>query len=423
MKRIIQLFISILVVFTLEQVYAREVETVCDYFGDSNNTEANNYLGMTVYFYDDGTVSGSYYYDGHKLNPPTPVTKFENSDEILQEYRKNKECPKYVLTFQTMLSWNWTVKYHLFYNESEKNELVAERGLLTNVYWAPLQKSESPNEPIEVPDGYTTLSKTYSSRSNSSKQITFSIQYNESNGYFRRGVFRHSDGTISPILVHDSIRCFQGTILERSKKNEWPSDLYCGTLSVNLRLKDHQVVYSTNTGTASNGDFVCTFNSDLFLGTDYQRFTISDGYLYTPSACDVYEEENPGGSTGSDPWTPPEQDPAELDVSSFCQDAKVARTLKFVGLLLFLAKIFVPALIIILGCLDFFKVMTAGKDDEIKKRLPILIKRFIAGVIIFFIPSVVNFLFNIVEENFDSRSPYSNCRVCILDPNSCEIGE
>lgn len=113
--------------------------------------------------------------------------------------------------------------------------------------------------------------------------------------------------------------------------------------------------------------------------------------------------------------------PVDLDLKKYCTEPNVARTLKFLGMLLFIAKIFVPALIIILGSIDFGQVILAGKDDEIKKRLGILIKRIIAGIIIFFIPSIIEFLFSVLDGYSDTVNKFSNCRTCILDPDSCQI--
>ena len=50
----------------------------------------------------------------------------------------------------------------------------------------------------------------------------------------------------------------------------------------------------------------------------------------------------------------------------------------------------VPAIIIVLGSLDFFKAVTAGKEDEMKKAQKTFIKRVIIGVAVFLVPLLVN---------------------------------
>lgn len=134
------------------------------------------------------------------------------------------------------------------------------------------------------------------------------------------------------------------------------------------------------------------------------------------SDADEIGEEN-----GTNPETPIDN-PAltsDLNLQKYCNESNVARTLKFIGILLFIAKMFVPALIIIMGSVDFAQVIFAGKDDEIKKRLSIFIKRFITGVIIFFIPTIINFFFSVLDGYSDAMNKYSNCRACILDIDNC----
>ena len=50
----------------------------------------------------------------------------------------------------------------------------------------------------------------------------------------------------------------------------------------------------------------------------------------------------------------------------------------------------VPAIIIVLGSLDFFKAVIAGKEDEMKKAQRTFIKRVIIGVAVFLVPLLVN---------------------------------
>lgn len=50
----------------------------------------------------------------------------------------------------------------------------------------------------------------------------------------------------------------------------------------------------------------------------------------------------------------------------------------------------VPALVILLGTLDLFKAVIAGKEDEMKKAQRTLIKRVIIGVLVFLVPVLIN---------------------------------
>lgn len=135
----------------------------------------------------------------------------------------------------------------------------------------------------------------------------------------------------------------------------------------------------------------------------------------------IDEEMNGDTSQGSDDVTSPPLQVGDLDLAKYCTNSNVAMTLRFVGYLIFLAKIFVPVLIIILGSIDFAQAILSAKEDEIKKRIPIFAKRIIAGVIIFFIPTVLDFLFSRVDGYSEAMNRYSNCRTCLLNPNSCNV--
>ncbi len=113
----------------------------------------------------------------------------------------------------------------------------------------------------------------------------------------------------------------------------------------------------------------------------------------------------------------------DINIGNICRTPNVARTLKFLGLLISLVKIVVPLLIIILGSVDFAKAMIAGKSDEIPKRIPVLAKRFIVGVIIFLIPSIIDFLFGVIDSYSDTMKRYENCWTCLFDPDDCEVND
>ena len=112
-------------------------------------------------------------------------------------------------------------------------------------------------------------------------------------------------------------------------------------------------------------------------------------------------------------------------LSSFCTKPKVARILKGVGILIVIAKILVPAIIILMGFVNLFKIITAGKEDEARKYAKSIITKVIIGVIIFLLPGLINFVFdianNIIASNNDYQSEFTNCEKCILDISECNI--
>ncbi len=113
---------------------------------------------------------------------------------------------------------------------------------------------------------------------------------------------------------------------------------------------------------------------------------------------------------------------AEETTFDFCEQNGVLWTFKIVGYALFIIKIVIPIIIVIMGMLDFSKAVIASDDNQIKKSSISLIKRAIAGLVIFLIPTIINFAFSLVEavriENGGGDSSTKDCITCLVDPNS-----
>ncbi len=81
-------------------------------------------------------------------------------------------------------------------------------------------------------------------------------------------------------------------------------------------------------------------------------------------------------------------------------------------------EILVPVIIITFGVIDFSKAVLASKDDEIKKSAKSLIRRVIAGVLIFFIPTIIGFIVNMIDKDKVYKGTFGDCTVCMLTPNN-----
>ena len=104
---------------------------------------------------------------------------------------------------------------------------------------------------------------------------------------------------------------------------------------------------------------------------------------------------------------------------NYCEGLKP--TFVFIGHIIRLAKILIPIIIIIFGMLDFFKAITGSKDDEIRKSAKSLLFRALAGVCIFFLPAIIDFIFSLVDgwSNSEYESNYQSCFKCVWDVGSC----
>ncbi len=100
--------------------------------------------------------------------------------------------------------------------------------------------------------------------------------------------------------------------------------------------------------------------------------------------------------------------------STFCQDTAVIW--QFVGQILFVVKIVIPLIIILLGAIDLGKAVISNDEGEIKKSTTSLMKRFVAGIVIFFIPIIVSAVFSILSLFKEAKAEYDICKNCIVYP-------
>lgn len=107
-----------------------------------------------------------------------------------------------------------------------------------------------------------------------------------------------------------------------------------------------------------------------------------------------------------------------LDLN-LCDSPSILRTFKMVYIFLYLAKIIVPLIIIIVGMKDLGSVVINGKDDELKKNWSQLVRRIIAGLIIFFIPSIINYVFTLTSKYQETANAFTSCSVCLTSGEEC----
>lgn len=106
-----------------------------------------------------------------------------------------------------------------------------------------------------------------------------------------------------------------------------------------------------------------------------------------------------------------------FSMEEFCSET--ATIMQFIGYIITIIKIAIPILIIAFGILDLGKAVVSSDDSQIKKSAKSLMWRAIAGVFIFFIPSIVLWLFGAIDQYKDNNDQFSNCTTCLLKPNEC----
>ena len=107
-----------------------------------------------------------------------------------------------------------------------------------------------------------------------------------------------------------------------------------------------------------------------------------------------------------------------MEFLSFCSDS--AKLWKLIGRVMLVFKIVIPLLLIIFGMIDLGKAVIASDEKAIKAATNSIIRRLIAAVVIFFIPTIVSAIFGLVEGFSDTDEGYKICRSCITKPNGAD---
>ena len=87
---------------------------------------------------------------------------------------------------------------------------------------------------------------------------------------------------------------------------------------------------------------------------------------------------------------------SEFDATQVCDTTSGLWGL--LGIAIVAIKVVIPIVLIVFGMLDMGKAVTSGKDDEIKKQLMSFMRRAIAAVLVFFVPTIVGMLMQIVND-------------------------
>lgn len=98
-------------------------------------------------------------------------------------------------------------------------------------------------------------------------------------------------------------------------------------------------------------------------------------------------------------------------------DEGIGSAVRIIGYIVELAKWIIPLIIIVLGMVDFGKAVISSDDKAINKAASTLIRRIVAGVIVFFIPTIVLTLLNIIDitDGIEDTSRFEACTKCILN--------
>ncbi len=104
----------------------------------------------------------------------------------------------------------------------------------------------------------------------------------------------------------------------------------------------------------------------------------------------------------------------------FCEYRGTITLMKSLGIFITIAKTIVPIILIYRGVSQLLKVVMNGKDEDMRGAVPKLVKSLIAGLAIFFIPTIINFLIDYTIKN-PTDSDITKCTTCLFDSKNCKI--
>lgn len=112
--------------------------------------------------------------------------------------------------------------------------------------------------------------------------------------------------------------------------------------------------------------------------------------------------------------------------TDFCSNPRIKTMFKIGGTFIYIMKVLIPVVIIVLGSVDLFKAFLSGDEKDVSTATQSLLKRFAIGIVIFFIPTVIRTLFNVVDSAKEDKTSGwifdSECYNCLLDPfGSCNL--
>ena len=80
---------------------------------------------------------------------------------------------------------------------------------------------------------------------------------------------------------------------------------------------------------------------------------------------------------------------------ALCDKSSIVEIFLIVKTLFIIACYIAPLLVIIVSMIHIFKSVLNGKDEDLKESLKVTVKRIIAGLLIAFLPALINYVFTI----------------------------
>ena len=106
---------------------------------------------------------------------------------------------------------------------------------------------------------------------------------------------------------------------------------------------------------------------------------------------------------------------------NFCSEPSVQGVLRFFGYFLQIARLVVPIILVVQGTFTFFKAVTSDADSELKKSAYAFGRKVAIGILVFFVPAILDGLFSLFGLFSSVASEYETCKTCLLSPSDCTV--
>ena len=90
-----------------------------------------------------------------------------------------------------------------------------------------------------------------------------------------------------------------------------------------------------------------------------------------------------------------------MKLSNLCQSGSFLRALYFFRNVLKIIFIVVPIIIVITVIVNLAKIVISGKEEDFKAALGVSVKKLIAGLVIFLMPTIASYVFSLTGESFE----------------------
>lgn len=94
-----------------------------------------------------------------------------------------------------------------------------------------------------------------------------------------------------------------------------------------------------------------------------------------------------------------------------------------VNLIIRIIQVGVLVILVVLGMIDLLKATASQKEDEIKKAQNLFFKRLVAGLLVFFVVMIVEFVFNLLGKAIDNKENIWDCVSCFVSGPTSDGGK